>query len=461
MLNGKYTGGVIIAPSTQVKNKRVENTGFCYHIHFITTTALNLYNLPSIFIMKNFGGVKGILVASLLIISLFTFTFSNADDTTPPEIKDVMTVPSTAWQGEIVAIQCKVYDDVAVNRVKVIVKYPDDSVINMTMRKSGDIYMYKQIYMLPGTYTYHIWANDTSGNSNISANYTFVIMEDNYAPNTHCILSGVEGENGWFVGDVEITLYATDKGTGVKDIWYYLDEGPWLEYEKSFKVSSEGEHDIYYYAEDNVGNIEKTKHTSFKIDKTVPQTNCDIYGTMGNDGWYITNVTIVLSAKDNISGVNKTFYKIDEGEWKLYNGSFIVSENGEHTIYYYSVDKAGNEEKERSKEFKIDTVTPIVEIKKPKEGYLYFEDREIMPTITGKTVIIGRITIEAEASNGQSGINRVEFFVDSVYQYEDNQPPYEWTWDYFSIGTHLIETIAYDNAGNSASDQLLVFVINL
>jgi len=40
-------------------------------------------------------------------------------------------------------------------------------------------------------------------------------------------------------------------------------------------------------------------------------------------------------------------YKIDGGSWTVYTGGFTLTE-GEHTIYYYSIDNLDNVEQERS-----------------------------------------------------------------------------------------------------------------
>ena len=49
-------------------------------------------------------------------------------------------------------------------------------------------------------------------------------------------------------------------------------------------------------------------------------------------------------------------YRIDGGSWIVYTGGFTLTE-GEHTIYYYSTDKLGNVEQERSL-----AITPPVEV---------------------------------------------------------------------------------------------------
>ncbi len=75
-----------------------------------------------------------------------------------------------------------------------------------------------------------------------------------------------------------------------------------------------------------------------------------------NDTTYITPDTeISLVCSDNGSGCNATYYRIDGGGWKLYNGSFKLNlSDGVHTIEYYSVDNANN-----SEEIKAQNVTLV------------------------------------------------------------------------------------------------------
>ena len=402
-----------------------------------------------------------LLVFTSLIITFFPISISA--DTIPPEITNVKAVPSETWQGEEVKITCVVTDNVAVDRVKIVIKYPDDSIANMTMQKVGrtNHYEYTDTYDVVGTYIFYIWANDTSGNWNISSNYTFTIKKDDIPPITYCNLYGTLGNDSWYVSDVMVKLYADDTGMGVKNIYYTINGDIWLEYTAPFKIDSEGITKLYYYSEDYAGNKERIKYKTVKIDKSMPTTICNISGEKGVSGWFISDVTIKLFAEDEISGINKTFYRIDNEEWKEYEEAIVFSEDGVHNISYYSIDNAGNIEEEKSETFKIDKVHPQVLIHKPREGYLYVENREIMPTITGKTIIIGYITIEVGATNHESGINRVEFYIDNNFQTADFDEPYEWTWDYLSFGTHQIKAVAYDNAGNYGSNEITVWIINI
>ena len=97
-----------------------------------------------------------------------------------------------------------------------------------------------------------------------------------------------------------------------------------------------------------------------------------------------------------------------------------------------------------------------VAISKPREGVLYFLDREIMPIASNRAIIIGKITVEAE-TNG----NKVEFYIDEELKYSDNESPYQWLWNESAFGSHEIKVIAYDKERNKAEDRMDVLILNL
>jgi hypothetical protein len=348
--------------------------------------------------------------------------------------------------------------------VKAVITYPDGvSQINMSMTKVSctNRYEYTQPYIQPGEYTYHIWAIDNSSQTNMSASYIFLVQEDTVAPNSCASLSGTWGENNWYVSDVTVSMCAYDTGMGVDYIEYMLNESPWLTYSAPFIVWEDDIHSLYYHAVDNADNSEFLNHKNIKIDQTKPTTICELTGIIGSQEWYISNVTIILDATDGTSGVNSTFYRLNNGDWQNYLQPFIVSTDTRHVLEFYSTDMAGNVELTQNITFKIDKLLPNATIITPRIGYLYIQDREIVPTITGNTVIIGHITIKVEASNHESGVNRVEFYIDNVLQAEDFESPYQWTWDYLSLGTHIVKATAYDNAGQYQSDEIIVKILNL
>ena len=108
---------------------------------------------------------------------------------------------------------------------------------------------------------------------------------------------------------------------------------------------------------------------------------------------------------------------------------------------------------------KTDTTQPTVIITKPKAGYLYLSDKEIMKRIIFKnTLIIKAITIEVSASDNDSGIRNVKFSIDGIEKSNDTNAPYTWLWNEpsSSFKTITITVTAYDNTGNSKSVELPV-----
>lgn len=94
-------------------------------------------------------------------------------------------------------------------------------------------------------------------------------------------------------------------------------------------------------------------------------------------------------------------------------------------------------------------------ISKPLKGYLYIGDKEIIKTFSGKTIIIGKITIEARAYNAE----KVEFYIDNELKYVDTSEPYSWTFDEFLIGKHEIKLVAYGK--ERKEEKMNVFIINI
>lgn len=88
-------------------------------------------------------------------------------------------------------------------------------------------------------------------------------------------------------------------------------------------------------------------------DTTPPVTTYSLAGVM-ESGIYVSNVTVTLTATDNGSGVQYTKYTLDAGEWTIYTEPFIVRDDGNHTVSFYSVDKNGNTEQEKQITFIIE-----------------------------------------------------------------------------------------------------------
>ena len=79
-------------------------------------------------------------------------------------------------------------------------------------------------------------------------------------------------------------------------------------------------------------------------------------------GWNRTAVTVTLSATDDVSGVDETYYRLGGvGAYSVYDAAAkpVVSTNGLTRVWFYSRDTAGNVEIAKSLGVRIDTTRPV------------------------------------------------------------------------------------------------------
>jgi hypothetical protein len=144
----------------------------------------------------------------------------------------------------------------------------------------------------------------------------------------------------------------------------------------------------------------------------------------------------------------------------LYNGTITISSEGIHKLYFYSVDNAGNAEDIKNVSIKIDKTKPNIEITIPKQGYLYIANRQIMPTLFHRTIIIGKLNATAKAKDDTSGIAYVEFILNGQPLWKDYVSPYnaELPQELPASFSNVLKVIAYDNAGNYKESNEITYI---
>ncbi|MCD6448160.1 MAG: hypothetical protein J7L58_03845, partial [Thermoplasmata archaeon] len=141
---------------------------------------------------------------------------------------------------------------------------------------------------------------------------------------------------------------------------------------------NDGLHTIEYYSLDNVGNEEEHHVVTYYLDNSSPTTSIILNPSLpdGENGWYRSNVTISFSSYD-ATGVSKIYYKINSSAWKVYSYPILLGENV-YYIYYYAVDRVGNNETIHYRRIKIDYTPPAVRFvavppRLGNSGDVYFE----------------------------------------------------------------------------------------
>lgn len=102
----------------------------------------------------------------------------------------------------------------------------------------------------------------------------------------------------------------------------------------------------------------------------------------------------------------------------------------------------------------LDTIAPLINITKPENG-LYVNNNLI--SSLNIPFILGNIDVDVDAADYESGMQKVEFYIDGNLFETVYSIPYKWTWSSKAFFRHTIKAIAYDNAGNSNSDELIVW----
>jgi hypothetical protein len=191
-----------------------------------------------------------------------------------------------------------------------------------------------------------------------------------------------------------------------------------------------------------------------KKDHSEPASIASITGNLKDSGWYNTAVTITVTATDTGSGVKEIHYKLDGVETVVPGdtATVSVSTNGDHTFEYWAVDNIGNVETTHGMlTFKIDKgAAPSVSITEPTPG-LYLFGKKLLSA--SKIIIIGGFTVEATASDADSGVYAVEFFLDGESIGSDVQgPDYTAYCGIKNSGAATIKAVAEDFAQNTAED---------
>lgn len=309
----------------------------------------------------------------------------------------------------------------------------------------------------PGPHTIEYWAVDGAGNEETPHHLETYIL-DVEGPSISISFVGpwekAPGNTYQVDTTTHIALYADDM-VDVSDIRYCIDDGGWIHYTHPFLLPY-GEHDLYVVAYDALGNI-RDAHYYIRVGVGAPITTiiCDPQKPSGNNGWYRSIVSVSFTATDDVSGVASTYYKIDNDPWQIYTEPVLLGD-GVHTVNYYSIDNAGFTEEVKTEIIKIDMHPPEISIERPK-NWLYIADRAILPLPGNLSIIIGKITMIASASDTTSGVQNMLFYIDGHLRAEDNDTV-QYILEEPMLGIHHITIVAHDVAGNEAVKEIKFFI---
>lgn len=310
---------------------------------------------------------------------------------------------------------------------------------------NGNLYTSGSFIITEGAYELRIEAIDKAGNRS-SDIYTFYIDKTKPISSISIGEPKFESSGNIFVtGSTSFTLTGNDEGiviSGLERLEYRINNGIWNIYQMAFTLSgiNDGAVTIDYRAIDRAGNIEDLHTLTVRSDNTPPVTTL-ILGEpkyINSTGMtYVTKDTLfTLSATDNLSGVFKTEYRIDNGEWISY-APFKISAEGSHTISYRSKDNLGNLEAEKVQTVITDNTPPVTTI----SGSDPLIDG-VINTVSLKT----RFTLSA--TDNLSGVKEIRYRIDS-----GSWQKYTNSFSLSGAGEHTITYKAIDNVLNEETEK--------
>ena len=89
-------------------------------------------------------------------------------------------------------------------------------------------------------------------------------------------------------------------------------------------------------------------------DTQAPTASHQLEGQQAPDGAYLNSAKLRLSAADaGCSGIERTEYRVNGGEWTAYSGPVTFDDAGSYTVEYRATDRAGNTSQAQTATFTV------------------------------------------------------------------------------------------------------------
>ena len=270
-------------------------------------------------------------------------------------------------------------------------------------------------------------------------------------PNTIIKYEGSEKFNNdarsYYNSKLKIILSASDPSeiisSGVQKTNYSIDGSPFSKYNRPLDIFiREKIYKVSFFSLDKVGNIETTKNTEFYVDITPPMTKHIVSGRYFRET--ISGSTkIELDAFDNLSGLKSIYYYIDENDESIYkevisSQKFAMIDEGNHILYYYSIDNVGNKERVKSFSFFLDHSPPNAQVLILNESFENNGNTYVSSTTNFKVIAedemteVKDVTLKVNGNNfegdeleftlpNRAGNHEISYYCSDIVENESNE----------------------------------------
>jgi len=472
-----------------------------------------------------------ILIAAILLISVYVIFFNVEDkDTIAPEIRGI-TGNTTANAGEVVNISANFTDNVGVTNATIYHRTASANNWSSMSMLNGSVDIFISLDLIEDLY-YYVTIDDAADNGPVGDpsvdGSTYYVVDNSDDENDddqnsiHYVFveegTATDCKNCPIVANILHELYESGKYN-----FYYVS----LVNDRSTKAKTRlsDDYDIYGFPTVFIdggykvivgGNNAKSEYEQAILDarsRDAPDIQVTVSAKYDNKTDKLTTEVVVKNnEKETYSGRLKVYLTEIVSQWNGYDGkpyhygfvdytinkAISIDANGEKNFsdtqsvsdydyenlmimaVVFNSESAGKyvypDENEHSFDaYYADAVDatkvaeggnepPGVGITSPVEGKIYFFNSPILEILGSlrNTFLIGKTTINVYASD-DSGIEKVEFYVDGELMETVKSEPYEWvlkisTFKEILPHKHTIEVKAYDDTGKTSSDSIEVWV---
>jgi sulfur relay (sulfurtransferase) complex TusBCD TusD component (DsrE family) len=278
----------------------------------------------------------------------------------------------------------------------------------------------------------------------------------NLAP-TVALTSPAAGQS--FVQGTAVTLSATasDSDGTVSRVEFYangvkLGEDTSAPYSYSWAGAPVGSHTLAAMAYDNAGASKTSASATISVSApNVAPTVALTSPAAGQSFVQGTAVTLSATANDSDGTVSRVEFrangmKLGEDTSAPYSYSWAGAPVGSHTLTAMAYDNAGASKISAavtiSVTASVPNAPPAVALTAPAAGQSFVQGTAV--------------TLSATASDSDGTVSRVEFYANGVKLGEDTSAPYSYSWMGAPVGSHMLTSVVYDNAGASGTSAAVI-----
>ncbi|UCE37744.1 MAG: Ig-like domain-containing protein [Thermoplasmata archaeon] len=217
-----------------------------------------------------------------------------------------------------------------------------------------------------GVHTIYIWLKDNANNVNFTTYSSTILFYDGLAPSSPINLKATPGD--WTsTNSFTVSWTNPSEFSGIAGAFYKLKSAPTsdtdgtyvagvdITYIDNIIVSGEGNHTIYVWLNDNLDNKDYNNHSIIYLlyDNSDPDPPIGL--TANPATWNNTNsFDISWTNPSDTAGITGAYYKLDSAPTSDTDGTYVAGSNvtslngitvtgdGNHTIYVWLIDEAGN-----------------------------------------------------------------------------------------------------------------------